>query len=446
MRVGTPNRSETGFTIIELLVAVSLIVVVMVPITSVFWTGLKTSAASSHRTDAFAIATRESEALHALPYKLAGFYSDQAAPAWKTNTTVVLGTCSTTCTTPFAPLILPAGTTTPTPGHTGVTYTIARYIYWTDSQGVNNALTSTTFPQAYKGTTVTVTWTDPAGTHAVQQDSIIYPGGQGVYAGPGGGASTTTTSAPVAAPGTPILVVALTQPSALPPLYLNTSEIDLTITAPQLGGPVAYYTVQWSTDPLFPAPASSPQLPASSTSYAAQNLAPNTTWYFRAFAGNSAGQSAYSLPAIGVTATLPVLTTTTVPGTTTTTAVPTCLLGGFSVTTSLSGKTYLDKQGNMTENVGLSLSVNGLCSLLATVVSVLHGTVTVDPGAPYLLVGLSTGGLWSSTIAASGQAGWTVGTHDMTVLLSGSATLVTHGLLVCAWTPPGQRSSSANAC
>jgi len=72
--------------------------------------------------------------------------------------------------------------------------------------------------------------------------------------------------------------------------------------------------------------------------------------------------------------------------------------------------------------------------------------VTADPGAPYQLLGPPAGGQWSTTVASSGQAGWAVGIHDMTVRLSGTATLVTHGLLICTWMPPGQRSASSNAC
>src|SRR5215472_15938598 len=110
------RRDIRGFTLVEVLMAVTLLTVTMVPMTSVFWSGLRTTAASAHRTDAFAIATRETERLHADPYTSVGFYADQARAQWKAAPTVVLGPCSTTCTAPFAPLVQPAGTTTP-PGN-----------------------------------------------------------------------------------------------------------------------------------------------------------------------------------------------------------------------------------------------------------------------------------------------------------------------------------------
>jgi Tfp pilus assembly protein PilV len=450
------HGGESGFTIIELLVSLLVMVVAVVPMTSVLWNGLRTSASAAHRADAFSVASREIEALHAVPYNLLGFYGDQVAPQWKSTTTVVLGACSTTCATPFAPLILPTGTSTPAP-NTGVTYHIARYIYWADAQGPNVALVSTTFLQAYRAATIVVTWSDNTGSHVLEQDSIIYPGGQGPYAGPGGATSTTTTTSPGTAPGAPTLSLATSQP-AYPQ---NQQEIDVVIAAATGGGTAAYYEVQWSTDPTFSAPAQSPQLPATSTAYNILNLAAGTAYNIRIFAGNSVGQSPYSAVVTASTASMQATTTTAtpttlplitiLPTTTTTTVAPTttttqpCLLGGFTITTATAGKTYLTNKSVMSENLALNLNISTTCLWIVSVTSVLHGTTTVDPGAPYVLSGPVGGGQWSATIASSGQS-WPVGTHDMTVLLGGSATTITNGLLVCAWTPPGQRSSSANAC
>ncbi len=408
--------------------------------------------------------------MHADPYALVGFYRDQAPADWNGASTVILGSCSTSCPIAFAPLIQPMGTSTPVPANTGITYSIARYVYWADTQGMNSLAVSTTFVQAYKAVTVVVTWTDETGRHRIEQDSIIYPGGRGVYSGPGGSMSTTTTTAPQYAPGSPGLSLAATAP--LSPL--DQQEIDVALSAPASGGPVFGYELQWATDLLFLAPAQSPQLPPTSTSYALQGLAAGTTYFVRAFASNTTGQSAYSPVVSATTAALPVTTTlpattlpattlpattlpaTTLPATTlppttttvpaTTTTIPMCNLGAFTITTSTSGKTYLTKGGAMTENIALNLSVNGTCVWVVVASSVLHGTSTLDPNAPYVFVGAPIGGQWSATIVSSGQTNWSVGIHDMNILLSGHATTVTHGLLICAWSPPGQRSSSANVC
>jgi hypothetical protein len=425
---------------VEMVIAISLIVVAFVPLTSVFWSGFKLAGSSSHRTDAFSMSGREIESLHADPYTLVGFYDDQSATAWNGQAAVSLGSCSTTCAQPFAPLILPTGTAVVA----GVTYSIARYIYWANAQGLSGGMTSTTFAQAYKATTVTVSWNDVAGRHSVEQDSVIYPGGQGAYSGPGGSSATTTTTVPVIAPGTPTLALAVPQPVS----PLNQQQIDLTIGGPTTGGAVAAYFVQWSTASSFAAPAQSPQLPPTSTTYSAQGLASGTAYYLRIFASNAAGQSGYSLSVTATTASASVATTvavaTTVPSTTTTT-LP-CNLGGFTVTTGVTGKTYLDNKGVMTENLGLNLAVNGSCASVATVQAVLHGTTTADPGSPFTLAGPSGGGQWSVTIGSNGQSNWTVGIHDLSIVLGGRPTSVSAGLLICDWTPPGQRSSSSTVC
>jgi outer membrane protein assembly factor BamB len=133
-----------------------------------------------------------------------------------------------------------------------------------------------------------------------------------------------------------------------------------------------------------------------------------------------------------------------VPATTTTTLA--CSLGAFTISTAITGKTYLHNgSGKMTENVVLNLAINGSCLAGVTVNSVLHGTVTADPDSPpYPLSGPAGGGQWSYTIGSDGQSGWSVGTHDMTVYLAGRATAVSHGLLICAAT--GSPSNLATTC
>jgi hypothetical protein len=436
----------------------SLVIIAIVPMTKVIWSALRTAATSSHRTDAFAIAARETESLHADPYALVGFYTDQAPSSWKSKSTVIIGSCSNSCSPPFAPLILPTGTAV----IAGVTYSVARYLYWADAQGLTNGSTSTTFAQAYKATTVAVSWIDASGHHTLEQDSIVYPGGLGLYPGAGGSSGpTTSTTLQLLPPGAPAIAIADVQP----PSPLDQQEIDLKIIAPTGGGPVDGFYVQWSTDSLFAAPAQGPQLPPTSTSYAVQGLAAGTRYFLRIFAGNATGQSPYSPVLQAVTAPAVVATTTVAPATTTTptttptattttsTTVPTtttttlpCTFGAFTITTSTTGKTYLDKAGKMSENVILNLTVNGACQWPASVASVLHGTLTADPASPYALAGPAAGGQWSAVISSSGQNGWSVGTHDMTVFLAGQATSVTHGLLICAWKAPGQRSSSSTTC
>ena len=72
-----PRSGEEGFTIVEMMVALSLLAVAMVALSGVFFGGLKAASATSNRTAAVALATRETEAIRAVPYDEIGFYDDQ---------------------------------------------------------------------------------------------------------------------------------------------------------------------------------------------------------------------------------------------------------------------------------------------------------------------------------------------------------------------------------
>jgi prepilin-type N-terminal cleavage/methylation domain-containing protein len=453
--VPSDRADERGFTLLEMMVAVLIMAVAFTPLAAVFWNGFQTADASAHRTSGFTIATREIEKLRAVPYSVLGFYSDQSPPTWSTDTTVLLGSCSSACG--ITPLVVP--TSTDTAG--GLTYTITRYIYWDSAAAVSPPAAAapavTTDTQAYKGATVVVSWTDRVGVHTVEQDSIIYPGGQGPYTGPGTSSSTTSTTAAVAAPATPSQAPSLeaTQPPASP--EVDNQEIDVSVAAVTGGGPAQDYYLQYSTDPTFPAgdigQVDYPVTPG--TDIPVQGLAASTTYYFRYYATNSAGQSGYS-PSLQAATPAPssatTTTATTTPGSTTTTTVPQtttttlpCALGSFTISTKTSGKTYLTQSGAMSENVGLSLNVSGACNATLSVVSTAPGG-NADPSSPYLLAGPAGGGQWTGLIGSYHSTSWALGTHNMVVYLNGTPTSVAHGLLVCTYTVPGHRSSSPTTC
>src|SRR5947209_8081843 len=125
-RLPRPHRrdpDESGFTLIELVVALGVMTFCVSAITGVFWGGMRSAGVSSRRTDAVGIGTRETESMHAVPYPLVGFYGDQSG---YTATYSGLATVTLASTTPahVTPQISPRGTTT----ISGVTYTISRYI------------------------------------------------------------------------------------------------------------------------------------------------------------------------------------------------------------------------------------------------------------------------------------------------------------------------------
>lgn len=412
---------DRGFTLLEMMIAVLIIAVVFTPLASVFWSGLRTADASTHRTSGFSIASKEIEALHAVPYAQLGFYSDQTPAQWQYTTTVILGSCSTTCTPPFTPLVKPTATTV----SEGLTYHIARYVYWDDAIAAtppaDSTPSTTVDSQAYKGVTVVVSWTDQVGSHSVQQDSIIYPGGQGTYQGPGSGTTTTTTAPPVSAPAAPAAVAPVApQPAAAP--ATDGQEIDVTISPGTGGGTAQAFYLQYSTSSTFAVdqPVGEIDQPVmANTLVQVQGLAPQTAYYFRAYALNTVGQSPYS----------PIQGPDTTPAATTTPSA--CTLGSFTISTVEAGKTYLSSDNTMSEDVGLSLNVSGGCSQPITVASIAPGG-TPDAGSQYTLTQSTAGGQWGTTIPSLSSA-WAVGTHNLTVYVGGTSQTVSDGLLVCAY-------------
>ena len=90
------DTAEDGFTIVELVVSLAVLAVVMAPLAGVFWSAMRTAGVASHRTDGSSVASREIEAMRAIPYAQVGFYADQPgyATTFEGFTTVLLGSTS----------------------------------------------------------------------------------------------------------------------------------------------------------------------------------------------------------------------------------------------------------------------------------------------------------------------------------------------------------------
>jgi len=321
-RVAHKDESEAGFTIVELVVALAILAMTMAPLCGVFWSAMRTAGVAAHRTDGASIASREIEAMRAIPYAQVGFYADQTgyAGTYEGHTTVSLGSTSPSsgALTPkiqpqqpdpnaaagYAPDPDPENASAIVQG--GISYSVARKIVWINAQDE-----SSTYTQAYKRLTVIVTWNDRAGSHNVRQDSILYPGGQGKFNGAMGGPTTTSTTT-VLLPSAPVLnaITGLADPS-------GQTQIPLTWSQPAGGAVVTSYTVAYSTSSSFPSGSISlvTGLAPSIKNYTVGSLTANTTYYFEiiAYAGtNTATSNSRSF------ATLPVTSST-------------CQLGALSV-------------------------------------------------------------------------------------------------------------------
>ena len=133
----TEARGDRGFTLIELVMALTVLAIAILGVTNVFAASIRTGATDVHRTNAVALATQWREQMAEVPYADLGSSSD--SPACRGNPSV-------------------AGNGQPSPPGpqtiAGLTYTI------------NLCVVSPPSPVtagAYKETTVEITWTDQAG-------------------------------------------------------------------------------------------------------------------------------------------------------------------------------------------------------------------------------------------------------------------------------------------
>jgi type II secretory pathway pseudopilin PulG len=420
-RADQPQQQESGFTIIELVVALGFLAIVGASIGGVFWTAIRTASVSNHRTAGAAIASREIEGMRAVPYASVGFYGDETgySATFEGLTTVTLGSTTPLDTVPLIqpqtpdPFAAAGFTPDPNPENASpivqgnVTYTVHRYVVWANATDASN-----TYADAYKRLTVIVSWTDASGAHSVRQDSLLYPGGLGKYAG---GSATSTTMTPsttaMLPPNSPVLAAPV-----VPADPAGRTEIDLTWSQPAGGSVVSSYTVQYSTSSSFPAGSTNAiaNIPSASTSYPVTALASDTTYWFRVIALAGA-QSATSNSQSAATLVQPTAA---------------CTLGPLTITgaTSLSTTgTILKKHGNrteMSEDLTLGFSTTGTCSGAYTVKAVAPGG-GADLGSPYTLTANGSGS-YSGSVLSDGEEGWSVGVHTFTVWnsLSGATTAV----------------------
>ena len=123
------------------------------------------------------------------------------------------------------------------------------------------------------------------------------------------------------------------------------------------------------------------------------------------------------------------------------------------------GKTYLTSNGLMSENLDLATGLIGCQNGTVQVSASPVGSSLSDPGSPYTLTlqssanaqagssaSSSQGAQFVGTVYSAGQSGWVTGQHLFNVVYDGSDVGVSASILVCAWMPPSERSSSQNEC
>jgi prepilin-type N-terminal cleavage/methylation domain-containing protein len=358
---------QEGFTLVELLMTLTVLAIVMGAISQMFIASLRTASASALRTDAMSLAERDIEAMRAIPYDQLGFNANQAG-----YSSIFVDSTGTYATVQVPQPQLSPSTQTVALG--GRSFTLDRAIYWVGGDRANTA----NYREAYKQTTVVVSWRDPTGMHQVRQQGIIYTGGQGAYVGPQGGGVTTTT-VPAGAPTRPDLTAALD--SINPSTTIN---LSWTVGAD-------HWQVQYSTDNFVTANVLATGVTA--TTYQVTGRAPSSVYQFRvgAYAANGAGP-AWS----------DIVTQTTAPGS----GGATCAVTSVTVTpTSIARAAGLQ---SLSGNISVSVITSGSCTSVSAryTPTTTPARVMLTPNAGYTN--------WTGTLNGT-ATNWALGDHEITI-------------------------------
>jgi prepilin-type N-terminal cleavage/methylation domain-containing protein len=372
------GAAEAGFTLIELVVALTLITIGVFGYFQVFYDTQQFTLASNIRTRATALANQEIDAVRAIPYVGIGMDATIAAGATYHDTDAPYSYVTGGSTAP-------AGTTS----SGGTTFSVQRAIVWV-VVGSN--------VQAYKRCVVILTWTDQVGKHTLRQDDAVYPGGLGPAS------TSTSTSTSTTAPA------GLTAPTALaatPDATSPSTQINLSWTAGTVVG--TYWEVQHAlTSDFANTSVDTLTQPVGTTAFAKSALGSSTPFYFRVRAVTGTTNGPWS----------PVATAST-----TASPQPACSFGTANVTPASVNQADNGSNQILKTSLYVSAQTNGQCTALQL-------RFLPSGSAPVTLALTSqSGGVWDVTIGES-TYNWDIGTKTLTVT-DGRGHTASISLLVC---------------
>lgn len=200
---GELRYGDDGFTIIEMVVALSILAVALLSLAYGIFGGMTVLQAGRHQTSFLELANAEAEAIRALSYAEAGVNSNDPAlvPVVNPNAHYVYsgvdslgrpvykfdGRDAVVIDPPVAatPRAVQVVTTSPVSSRP-VPYTIKRWITWTDPTGGT--------ARRFKRIDVAIEWKEPNGrARSVRYNTLYYPGGLGAVRIPPPVASVTAS-------------------------------------------------------------------------------------------------------------------------------------------------------------------------------------------------------------------------------------------------------------
>jgi prepilin-type N-terminal cleavage/methylation domain-containing protein len=389
--------AETGFTLLEIIIAMLILAIIMVAALPAFYGLLRATGNSDQRSVADGLAVKATEQVRSFPYYDVGYSTTAGTPSYCTGTNPVQLSYS-------SPMDAQAAANTTTVA--GTTYTVQSCVYWEQASDGSTA--------AYKQFQVEVFWGPSTNLYQFHysQSSAVYPGGEGQYNSPGGQNFAPGTVTATTVPGAPAAPVA-NSAVAISTTIIQVDWDNVTFS------PTPQYTIEyWNAS--NPRPSNPAQVPVGfgttdgGTGLIGQvtGLSPGTTYAFDVLA--VAGGSNYSVPSNVETAT------------TSGTAPPTCTLIGINVSPN---SPMVDKNGVPVGWSSLAVTVNA--SSVCTNLSVEYGinSASGDPQPPLTTVTLvGSGSTWTGTAS---QATWSATTYGFVVYNNGTASTLQANVTPC---------------
>lgn len=353
-----PTVSDGGFTLVELVVAISVLAIGIVSLVGVANSAFSVAGGASRRSKAVSIATQAVESWRAVPYA-------QLAPTTAARSTKTVN---------------------------NVAYTVETAIDSMPDSNVTNA---------YKRGVVAVTWTDQAGTHEVDQATLLYPGNMG----PAVTTPMTTTTTSPCVPAAPTSVVTDSNWDG----QQQGNWADVTWVQTDTVCPAVTYVVQYSNDGF----ATSNEITRTATSsfYHFTGLSSSTTYSFRVSARSATGSQSIWSPIASLN--------------TGATTAPACVLGSLTITPAAVQKKSASAGSGLIADPVLTLPTNGSCPGFTVSYSPTASSTTTGALAP------DANGTYTATLLGKSVA-WDVGKRYINVYQNGIAANVASVLLtVC---------------